>query len=46
MSNTLNKTYKELAIPYFNEVFNIIDITLLKLNIPYYLIGVSAVALE
>ena len=46
MSNTLNKTYKELAIPYFNEVFNIIDNTLLKLNIPYYLVGVSAVALE
>ncbi len=46
MSDTLNKTYKELAIPYFNEVFNIIDITLLKLNIPYYLVGVSAVALE
>ncbi len=46
MSNTLNKTYKELAIPYFNEVFNIIDSTLLKLNIPYYLVGVSAVALE
>jgi predicted nucleotidyltransferase len=46
MSDTLNKTYKELAIPYFNEVFNIIDKTLLKLNIPYYLVGVSAVALE
>jgi predicted nucleotidyltransferase len=46
MSNTLNKTYKELAIPYFNEVFNIVDSTLLKLNIPYYLVGVSAVALE
>lgn len=46
MSSTLKKTYKELAIPYFNEVFNIIDITLLKLNIPYYLVGVSAVALE
>lgn len=46
MSDTLNKTYKELAIPYFNEVFSIIDQTLLKLNIPYYLVGVSAVALN
>lgn len=46
MSDTLNKTYKELAIPYFNEVFNIIDTALLKLNIPYYLVGVSAVALN
>lgn len=46
MSNILNKTYKELAIPYFNEVFSIIDTALLKLNIPYYLVGVSAVALQ
>tara|TARA_R110000744_G_scaffold56588_1_gene119330 strand:- start:3897 stop:4745 length:849 start_codon:yes stop_codon:yes gene_type:complete len=41
-----NQTYKELAIPYFKEVFDIIDDVLLKLNIPYYLIGASAVALE
>jgi predicted nucleotidyltransferase len=46
MNDTLNKTYKELAIPYFNEVFIIIDQTLLKLNIPYYLVGVTAVALQ
>ena len=46
MSNTSNKTYKELAIPYFNEVFTIIDTTLLNLDIPYYLVGVNAVALE
>ena len=46
MKSTLNKTYKELAIPYFNEVFIIIDTALLKLNIPYYLVGVSAVALN
>lgn len=42
----LNKTYKELAIPYFNEVFDIIDQTLSNLKIPFYLVGVSAVALE
>jgi len=39
-----NQTYKELAIPYFKEVFDIIDDVLVKLNIPYYLIGASAVA--
>lgn len=46
MKNTLSQTYKELTIPYFNEVFTIIDGTLLQLQIPYYLIGVTAVALE
>lgn len=44
--NKSNQTYKELAIPYFKEVFDIIDDVLVKLNIPYYLIGASAVALE
>lgn len=42
----LNQTYKELAIPYFKEVFEIIDEVLTKREIPYYLIGVSAIALE
>jgi len=46
MKSMLNKTYKELAIPYFNEVFDIIDQTLSNLKIPFYLVGVSAVALE
>lgn len=41
-----NKTYKELAIPYFSEVFQLIDKVLTEQNIPYYLIGVTAVALE
>ncbi|WP_445736222.1 hypothetical protein [Mariniflexile sp.] len=41
-----NQTYKELAIPYFKEVFDIIDKVMLKLNVPYYLIGASAIALE
>jgi predicted nucleotidyltransferase len=46
MSNSSNQTYKDLAIPYFNEVFQIVDEVLTKLEIPYYLIGVSAIALE
>jgi predicted nucleotidyltransferase len=44
--STLNQTYKELAIPYFKETFDCIDEVMQELNIPYYLIGVSAIALE
>lgn len=42
----LNQTYKELSIPYFKEVFDCIDEVMIKLNVPYYLIGASAIALE
>lgn len=41
-----NQTYKELAIPYFKEVFDSIDEVMMKLKVPYYLIGASAIALE
>lgn len=44
--NSSNQSYKELAIPYFKEVFEIIDETMIDHKIPYYLIGVSAIALE
>lgn len=44
--NTLNQTYKELAIPYFKESFDCIDDVMKELRVPYYLIGVSAIALE
>lgn len=44
--NTSGKSYKELSIPYFREVFEIIDITMKEQGIPYYLIGASAMALE
>ncbi|MEZ4802283.1 MAG: nucleotidyl transferase AbiEii/AbiGii toxin family protein [Gelidibacter sp.] len=44
--NTSNQTYKQLAIPYFREVFECIDEVMIKLNVPYYLIGASAIALE
>lgn len=44
--NTSNQSYKELAIPYFKEVFEIIDEVMQKHQIPYYLIGVNAIALE
>lgn len=44
--STSNQSYKELAIPYFKEVFDIIDKAMIQHQIPYYLIGVSAIALE
>jgi len=44
--STSNQTYKELAIPYFKESFDCIDEVMKELKIPYYLIGVSAIALE
>lgn len=44
--STSNQSYKELAIPYFKEVFEIFDEIMQKYKIPYYLIGVSAIALE
>jgi len=44
--STSNQTYKELAIPHFKESFDCIDEVMRELRIPYYLIGVSAIALE
>lgn len=44
--STLNQSYKELAIPFFKETFDIIDNIMTQHKIPYYLIGVSAIALE
>ena len=42
--STLNQSYKELAIPYFKEVFDIIDEIMIEHGVPYYLIGVNAIA--
>ncbi|UII21568.1 hypothetical protein [Fulvivirga ligni] len=44
--NTSNQSYKELAIPFFKEVFDHVDEVMISHNIPYYLIGASAIALE
>lgn len=41
-----SQTYKELAIPYFKETFDCIDEVMTELQLPYYLIGVSAIALQ
>ncbi len=42
MTNTSNKTYRELSLPYFKEVFAIIDKGFHDLGIEYYLIGAQA----
>jgi len=44
--STSNQTYKELSIPYFRESFDCIDEVMRELTIPYYLIGINAIALE
>lgn len=41
-----NQSYKELAIPHFKEVFDIIDEVLTAHEVPYYLIGANAISLE
>ncbi|HAD13381.1 MAG TPA: hypothetical protein DCF33_13200, partial [Saprospirales bacterium] len=46
MMHTSGQTYKELAIPYFRETFDIIDEVMQAAGIPYYLIGANAFALE
>jgi len=44
--STSDQTYKELAIPFFKEVFDIIDEVLVNRGVPYYLIGIAAIELQ
>jgi len=44
--STSGQTYKELVIPYFRETFECIDEVMRELEIPYYLIGASAIDLQ
>lgn len=44
--NTSNQTYKELSTPFFKETFDCIDEIMKEHQIPYYLIGANAIALE
>ena len=44
--STSNERYKQLAVPYFKEVFEIIDDIMVSRGHPYYLIGSNAMALE
>ncbi len=46
MSDTSGRTYRELAIPYFLEVFKIVDEVMKNNHTPYYLIGVNATDLQ
>ncbi len=46
MSDISNQTYRELAIPYFIDVFRIVDEVLKTNNAPYYLIGVTATDIQ
>ncbi|MFC4871399.1 hypothetical protein [Negadavirga shengliensis] len=41
-----SKSYKELGIPYFREVFDLLDETFQARGIPYYLLGATAISLE
>lgn len=42
----ISKSYKELGIPYFKEVFDLLDETFKSREIPYYLLGATALSLE
>lgn len=46
MTNSSKTTYKELAVPHFKEVFEVIDRAMKENGTPYYLISATAIALE
>lgn len=46
MSDTSNLTHRDLAIPYFLDVFQIVDEVMKANKAPYYLIGVNATDLQ
>lgn len=46
MSDTSNLTYRDLAIDYFLEVFQLVDEVMKDSKTPYYLIGVNATDIQ
>ncbi len=44
--NTSKKSFKELAIPFFREVFALIDEVMAMHHTPFYLIGATAISLQ
>lgn len=44
--NDTSQSYKNLGFPYFKEVFDLLDETLKSKEIPYYLLGATAISLE
>lgn len=45
MTNT-SQSYKQLGIPHFKKVFDLLDETFKTREIPYYLLGATAISLE
>ena len=46
MSSTSGLSFKQLAIPHFGDVFALLDKTLQRQQVPYYLIGANALSLQ
>ena len=46
MKNTSENSFKALGLPYFREVFALIDGVMIEHQTPYYLIGATAVSLK
>jgi predicted nucleotidyltransferase len=46
MKNTSIKSFRALGLPYFREVFSLIDEVMIKHQTPYYLIGATAISLK
>jgi predicted nucleotidyltransferase len=44
--STSNQSYKRLSIPYFKEVFDLIDAVFREFGINFYLVGANAIALQ
>lgn len=44
--NDISQSYRKLGFPYFKEVFDLLDETLKSKEIPYYLLGATAISLE
>jgi len=42
MNNTLKKTFKELSLPFFKEVYKLIDKVCTEYGVQFYLIGAQA----
>ncbi|MEB2776335.1 hypothetical protein SYJ56_13510 [Algoriphagus sp. D3-2-R+10] len=42
----ISQNYKELGLPHFKEVFDLLDETFKSRGIPYYLLGATAISLE
>ncbi len=46
MKNTSKSSFRALGLPYFREVFSLIDEVMIEHQTPYYLIGATAISLR